>query len=305
MVPLLAMLASFLIVVQQEKPNLYILVILALPALWIHSPSIQMFPVGLGLKLIITSTLLTSLLFLLLIGIFGFYQDKHKWATITLLVAIGFFLGAHFSSGFDEDKPKPSSLLYVLNSNTGSAQWATYENVPSAWTSQYVGNDRKEPEALSDKTISSKYSTGFTYVSEAPKKEILEPVLEKLLDTVIGNSRMLEICVNSQRKINRLEVFTNSITIESASVNGIELGSYYLKNRRRGKLVTHYVSDEEDTEIKLSIPKDSILELTIYEASNDLLDHPQFSVPERPDDNLPMPFVLNDAVLITKTVRFE
>ena len=305
MVPLLAMLASFYIVVHQEKPNLIILVLLAIPALWIHSPSIQMFPVGLGLKMIITSTLLTSLLFLLLVGIFGFYKEKHKWATLALLIAIGFFIGAHFSSGFDEDKPKPSSLLYVLNSDTGSAQWATYEKVPSEWTSQYIGDDRKEPEALSGKTISSKYSTGFTYVSDAPKKEIHEPIFEKSLDTVIGDSRILKICVNSQRKINRLEVFTNSITVESASVNGIELGAYYLKNRRSGKLITHYVSDEEDTEIKLSIPRDSILELTIYEASNDLLEHPQFSVPERPDDNIPMPFVLNDAVLITKTVRFE
>ena len=102
-----------------------------------------------------------------------------------------------------------------------------------------------------------------------------------------------------------MEVFTNRIPLETANVNGVELGTHFLANRRGGKLVTHYVSNDEDTEIKLSIPKDSILELTIYEASNDLLDHPQFSVPFRPDDILPMPFVLNDAVLITKTVRFE
>ena len=305
MVPLLAMLASFYIVVHQEKPNLIILILLAIPALWIHSPSIQMFPVGLGLKMIITSTLLTSLLFFLLIGIFGFYKDKHKWATLSLLIAIGFFVGAHFSSGFNADQPKPSSLLYVLDSDTGSAQWATYENVPSEWTSQYIGYDRKAPEALSNKTISSKYSTGFTYVSEAPVKELEGPILEKTLDTVIGNSRILEICVNSQRKVNRLELFTNKIELKSAMVNGTALGGYFLENRRGGKLVTHYMSDDDDTEIKLAFPKDSILELTIYEASNDLLEHPQFSVPARPDDNMPMPFVLNDAVLITKTVRFE
>ena len=305
MVPLLAMLASFYIVVHQEKPNLIILVILAIPALWIYSPSIQMFPVGLGLKMIITSTLFTSLLFFLLVGIFGFYEQKQRWAMLALILGFGFFIGAHLSSDFDAENPKPTSLLYVLDSNDGSAQWATYENVPSDWTSQYMGEDRKAPEVLSDKTISSKYSTGFTYVSEAPLKELEEPILEKSLDTIIGNSRILEICVNSQRKINRLEVFTNSIQLESASVNGIELDSFFLANRRSGKLITHYVSDDDDTEIYLSIPKDSILELTIYEASNDLLNHPQFTVPLRPEDNIPMPFVLNDAILITKTMRFE
>ena len=305
MVPLLAMLASFYIVIHQEEPNFIILLILALPAIWIYSPSIQMFPVGLGLKMLITSTIFTSLLFFLLVGIFGFYKQKQRWAMLALILAFGFFIGAHLSSDFDVDNPKPTSLLYVYDSNVGSAQWATYENVPSAWTLQYLGENRKAPEALGDKTISSKYSTGFTYVSEAPLKELEVPILEKSLDTIIGNTRILEICVNSQRKINRLEVFTNSIQLESASVNGIELDSFFLANRRGGKLITHYVSDEDDTEIYVSIPKDSILELTIYEASNDLLDHPQFTVPLRPEDNIPMPFVLNDAVLITKTVRFE
>ena len=305
MVPLLAMIASFLIVVYQEKPNFLILIALAVPALWLFSPYIQMFPVGLGLKLIITSTLLTSLLFLLLLGIFGFYRQKHRWSLLFLGLFLGFFISAHFSAGFDSEQPKPTSLLYVLDSDQGSAQWATYEKVPSAWTSQYIGENPSRPQKLSDKTISSKYSTGFTYVSDAPVKPVAEPLLEKSLDTVIGDSRILEICINSQRKINRLEVFTNSIPLDSASVNRIELNEFYLSNRRAGKLITHYVSDEEDTEIKLSYPKDSILELTIYEASNDLLDHPQFSIPARPEDNLPMPFVLNDAVLITKTIRFE
>ena len=305
MVPLLAMIASFMIVVHQEKPNVLILIVLAVPALWLFSPYIQMFPVGLGLKLIITSTLLTTLLFLLLLGIFGFYSQKQRWGLLFLGLFLGFLIGAHLSSDFDSERPKPTSLLYVLDSDKGSAQWATYENVPSAWTTQYIGENPARPQKLSDKTISSKYSTGFTYVSEAPVKPLAEPLLEKSLDTVIGNSRILEICINSQRRINRLEVFTNSIPLESATVNSVELDEYFLSNRRAGKLITHYVSDEEDTEIKMSFPKDSILELTIYEASNDLLNHPQFSVPPRPEDNLPMPFVLNDAVLITKTVRFE
>ncbi|MEX0275861.1 MAG: hypothetical protein AB3N16_15930, partial [Flavobacteriaceae bacterium] len=58
------------------------------------------------------------------------------------------------------------------------------------------------------------------------------------------------------------------------------------------------------TEIKLGIPPNEPLELTFYEASNNLLYHPDFSIPPRPANNISMPFVLNDAVMTVKTISF-
>jgi hypothetical protein len=264
-----------------------------------------MFPVGLGMKMIITSTLLTSLLFFLLLGVFGFYKSKGRWAGLVLLVGIGFFVSAHLSSGFDQENPKPSSLLYVLDVDEATAKWATYEKVPSAWTAQYLDEDRQLPDPQTTKTISSKYSANFTFVKEAPLKPIPPPEIEKTMDTVVGTERILKICITPQRPINRLEIYTNDVKLNKAYVNGVDLGDYYLAHRKWARLLTHYVSDNDFTELQLRLPKDSVLELTIYEASNDLLNHPQFSVPPRPTDNISMPFVLNDAVLVTKTVRFE
>ena len=100
-------------------------------------------------------------------------------------------------------------------------------------------------------------------------------------------------------------MFTNAIAINKAQVNAIELSDYYLENRRNGKLITHYISDNDDTEINISVPKDEALVFTFFEASNDLLSNTIFSVPERPKNSIPMPFVLNDAILVTKTLKFD
>lgn len=304
-VPTLAVLAAFLVTLNQKTPNPYLLVILLLPALWIYTPFIKMFPVGLGMKMMVATTILTTLTFFLLLPVFGFYKNKQYLAFLSFLLFIGFILSAHFNSGFSEENAKPTSLLYVLDADTNSAKWGTYEKQLSDWTAQYLGNDKTAPENLSNNTISSKYSTGFTYVSNAPMKEISSPTIEKTWDTIIGNNRILEICITPARKVNRLDVFTNNIPIKKASINNIPLSEYFLENRRTGKLITHYISDNASTEINITIPKDSILKLTLYEASNDLLNNPLFTVPERPKDNIPMPFVLNDAVLVTKTVKFE
>tara|TARA_R110001583_G_scaffold30906_2_gene106256 strand:- start:2115 stop:2771 length:657 start_codon:yes stop_codon:yes gene_type:complete len=218
---------------------------------------------------------------------------------------MGFMVSAHINSGFNEENAKPTSLLYVYDANSNNAKWATYEQVISDWTSQYIGDTKKVPEKLADKTISSKYSSGFTYVTDAPIKAIIAPKIETTLDTLIGNERVLELCITPQRNVNRLEVFTNTVEIKKAVVNGIELSEYYLTHRKNGKLVTHYISNNEYTEIRLTLPKDTPLELTLYEASNDLLTNPQFTIPERPTNNIPMPFILNDAILWTKTLYYE
>ncbi len=304
-VPVFMLLAAFMVTINQRRPNAYLLVFLCIPALWLYGPFIKMFPVGLGLKMMVASTLLVTLTFFLLLPVFGFYRKKHRLAHLCFLLFGGFMLYAHFNAGFDKDNAKPSSLLYVLDANKNAANWATYDKTLIDWNDQFLGKDKQMPQKLADKTISSKYNSGFSYVSEAPLKQLGLPKIETSLDTIIGDERLLDICITPQRDVNRLDIFTNKISINKATANGASLSDYFLKNRRKGKLLTHYISDNTFTDLQLRIPKDSVLELTLYESSNDLLTNPQFSVPERPEHSIPMPFVLNDAVLVTKTIRFE
>jgi hypothetical protein len=303
--PVFALLASLLVTVNQKTPSMYLLLFFGLPALWLYAPLIEMFPVGLGLKMLVASTIMATLTFSLLLPLFGFYTIQKPLAVLGILLFVGFLIDAHLNAGFTKDRAKPTSLLYVLDADTGSTQWATYENVISDWTAHYIGATKKAPEKLSKNTLSSKYASGFTFVSEAPNKNISLPLIEKTRDTIIGKDRLLDICIRPQRPVNRVELFTNAIPISKASINSVPLSPYYLQSRKSGKLLTHYVSNNDYTELQLTIPKDSVLELTLYEASNDLLENPLFDIPPRPENMIPMPFVLNDAVLVIKTIRFE
>ncbi len=303
-IPVFALLASFMVLINQKWPNVFLMTFLALPALFIFAPFVKMFPVGLGLEKLYATTLFTTLIFFLLLPVVGYYRKKRRVAVFSLLLFFGCMILAHTNSGFNKENPKPSSLLYILNSDTNTAKWATYENQLSKWTQQYLNTDKKRAELSSNKTISSKYSSGFTYVAKAPLKEIPAMQLLTSTDTIIENSRFINLAITPNRPINRLEIFT-ATELEAATVNDIALSTHFLEHRRHGKLITHYVSDNDSTVLQLQFSKDATLELTIYEASNDLLTNKNFSIPNRPDDNIPMPFILNDAILVTKTVRFE
>lgn len=304
-IPVFALLASLWILIDQKSSSPFPFVVLALPATWIFAPLIKMFPVGLGLKMMIAATVLTSLTFFLLLPVFDGLKNKKRMAYLCFILFIGFMVSAHLNSGFNKDNAQPTSLVYLLDTDKQTAQWATYNKVISPWISQFVGENKELPQEREQQTFSSKYGTGFSYVSPAPLKNIAPPLVHMARDTVMDDLRILEIHIESQRQIQRLEVFVNDIEIRKAMVNDIELSDYYLQNRKSNKLITHYVSNNDPTKLQIGIPRDQRLELTLYESSNDLLDHPQFSVPQRPEDQIPMPFVLNDAVIIVKKVDFE
>ena len=304
-IPVFGLLSALMVMVNQRRPNGYLLVFLCIPALWLYGPFIKMFPVGLGLKMMLASTLLVTLTFLLLLPVFGFYRKKYRLAHLCFILFGGFMVYAHFNAGFDKNNAKPSSLLYVLDVDNNTANWATYDKKLIDWNGQYLGTDKQVPQKLADQTISSKYNSGFSYISKAAVKQVAPPKIETGRDTIIGDERLLEICISPQRNVNRLDIFTNDITINKALANGVALSNYFLKNRKKGKLLTHYISDNAYTDLELHIPKDTVLELTIYESSNDLLANAQFSVPPRPEISIPMPFVLNDAILVTKKIRFD
>ncbi|WP_127137114.1 M28 family peptidase [Flagellimonas oceanensis] len=300
-VPLFGLLAGLLVTISQKKPNPFLMVFLALPAVLIYSPFIKMFPVGLGLKMMVAATIFTTLLFFLVLPFFGQLKSKGRLAYLFLFLFFAFGISSHIQSDFNEERPKPSSLLYVYNADENSSQWATYDHELISWNGQFLGDNGKKPEA---KTISSKYRTNLSRVADAPKKDIPMPYVDTVMDTIIGANRVIELCITPKRNVNRLEVFANPVEFSKAKVNRIELSSHFLENRS-SKLVTHYISNNDFTELQLEFPKDAVLELTLYEASNDLLTHPDFSIPERPKNSIPTPFVLNDAILTIKTLRFE
>ena len=216
-IPVFALLATFMITINQRRPNAYLLVFLCIPALWIYGPFIKMFPVGLGLKMMVASTVLVSLTFMLLLPVFSFYRKKYRLAHICFFLFGVLMVYAHFNAGFDKENAKPSSLLYVLDADKNQASWATYDHVPIDWNEQFLGQEKRIPEKGEYKTLPSKYRSTFTYVAEAPLKQVKQSRIETTRDTVVGKERLLDICITPQRNLNRLDIFSNKITIKKAT----------------------------------------------------------------------------------------
>ncbi len=310
-IPLFFGLLSMFILIKYPKPDLFLLLFLSGPTLFIISPFVKMFPVGLGLKMLLASTILISLIFVLLISVFGFFDKKKPLAYILFLISLGFFITAHFNSGFDEDSPKPNSLVYLLDADRNSAVWATYDTMLDDWTKALVTDQPDHTSEITQEAFSSKYNSRFTFTNNTDIKSLSLPIINVENDTVIDEFRHIELMVFPQRIVNRIELFSDTTTVfNSFSVNGYEIGKQpeevsVFQDRMDNNLFDFYVTDEDSLEIKFSVPKHQKTELKIYEASFDLLDNLLFDIRERPSTMIPKPFVLNDATIIKKTLTFE
>lgn len=298
----LFMLAYF---VTTQKTNPILNLILSIPSLIIIVPFIIMFPIGLGLKIVAGSAVLTVLVFGLLLPIFGSFPRKGFWALVLFLISIGFFIKASFNSGYAVGTAKPNSLLYVYNADTKKAVWTTYDLNLDSWTKMYLGENPKEATELNKNPLFSKYNSGFTYSAEADVKEISDPTISFLRDSIAGSQHYYKIKITPNRPVNRYDVFANEkMTFYNLKANGAsaldQKGSIY--KRRGKKLVSYYVVDNEPLELQFSIPVNAVFEMDLLESSFDLVSNPKFRIAKRLSWMMPTPFVLNDAVVIQKKI---
>ena len=280
--------------------------LLAIPTLIILMPFIQMFPVGLGLKILAGSAVLTVLSFTLLLPIFGSYFKKGIWAIVFILVSIGFFIKAHQASVYTNEKAKPTSLVYILNADTNKANWATYDTNLDEWTKIYLGEKPKVATSLNSIKLYSKYGSEFTFMADAPLTTFPKPTIEFLRDTVKGNKHLYKIKIKPNRSVNRYDIFVaNNTKILTLKANGVQSIDFKnnIASKASGKLLTYYVVDNLPLELEFSTLISQKLDLDLVESSFDLLVNPLLKVKPRKQGMIPMPFVLNDAVIIKQKIK--
>jgi len=306
-IPVFFGLVSLLLLIKQERPNGLLLVLFAAPAIFIFAPLVQFFPVGLGLKFLVASCIFTVLLFGLLWPIFGYYKIKNTLFILCLIFAVGFFISAHFTSDFSEERQKPNSLIYYQDADKEVSYWVTYDKILDNWTKGYLGDSPEEASKYITNAAGSKYNTGYSYASEAPYKDI--PPFEVLVtqDSVFENERNITFKIIPKRNVNQILVYVDTTFVfKNFKVNGLANKNTLAKTRTNKDILWNSVIDNDPVEISYAINMSSpSVAFTVLEYSYDLMKHPQFTINKRAKNMMPKPFVNTDAVVIKKTFKIE
>lgn len=300
---------AFAMTVFKEIPNLFIIWFLSLPCIGLIVPLIQFFPVGLGLNMLVISTVFCVLVFGLLYSFIGYLPFKNALSKIFFLLGLSFLLVAHINSDFNTTQPKPNSLVYLLDKSAQKAYWNTYDNNLDDWNKSFF----KDTINSNSIALQSKYSTGFTYSANANYVNFESAKYNIIIDSLENNHAKIKLKIYPQSLTKRIELYMNKdhnfkefiVNQQQADSLKIKDTTYHIfKKRAWSRLLTYHVVNQEELyiefESKLPIPH-----LEIYESRFDLLKNEKLNVPKRSPSMIPKPFVVNDAIIIKNVIDFE
>lgn len=100
-------------------------------------------------------------------------------------------------------------------------------------------------------------------------------------------------------------MFTASkITLTDLTVNGTLYDSEKAFTTDKGTLLIYQMANtDSNLTISFSIDKNVEPDITLHEISNNLLSHPKFTIKPRSEVMMPMPFVINDAVICSRKIK--
>ncbi len=286
---------------------------LSLPAIFILTPLLVLIPVVLGLKVLFLSAILCVLIFVLLWPVFGFYKKNQWLGFFSFFVFLIFVTIAHFQSEFNEARPKPNSLVYVMDEDKNIATWNTYDGMLDPYTAPFFNDSAEIPVELPE--FQSKYQSRFTRSAIAPKIILPEPFIgvEKLDTAKIGED-LYEVKIAPNRDVNRFEFFADknqnflSFTVNGKEADSLQRGNslqHIFKNRWDDRLLTYYPVNRDTLRLQIAVEEGQQPKIELYEAAFTLHEEQQLKVPSRTEEMVPRPFVLNDAILLKKTFQLK
>ncbi len=293
-----------------KKENLSIrLSIFSIPILFIFAPLVQMFPVGLGLKMLAVSSIFIVLLFGLLLPVFSSFKNKNKLGKLFLALSFLIFISASFKSGYNIDQKQPNSIIYVLDADKNEAYWASYNNKVDEFTEQFLGENPVKG-SFDNTTTASKYGTKIQLHKKTEVKTIIQPKITILKDTIFDEFRHINLKITPQRDINRIELLAlDTIYFKTFTVNGEMLskpnGSDFVFKSNNQILSYYFSNDDKYLNLDFSIPKEQKPLFIIYETSYDLFESMAFNIKPRTETMMPMPFIINDAIIVKKQINLE
>ena len=290
-----------------EAPSLahaIVIGLLSLPALLVLVPLLQGFFEALGLSTIGGPVigLALAILFLSLAPAIELVLAPRPFLVpigflaLTTLFAIWGVVSAPYSGAH----PKPSIMLYALDTDSGKALWASSAARPDAWITQFLGT---APARGPLPAFLPPWFPAQFLQHEAPVVSLAPPEAQLVSSAPSPDARVLTMRISSPRHARVLFLTAPENEILESWLNGSKLGSPQQQPPPAGRWVLGYVNiPAEGIELKLLVKGAGSLKLVAVDRASGLPEIPGQPLPPRPADS--MPVHSGDATLVRHTFVF-
>ena len=289
-----------------DNYRLLVSLVLSIPLIYMTAPSIEGFPVALGLVAMMSGIFFLVLLFGLSLPILHGLAGK-KVLTIAIgVLTVVFFILATVNSGFDADKKKPNNITYYHNADNNVSYWASYNHKLDEFLSQFLGEDPDKgglPEEV------GLQNTSVRYYKKTENKDIGISEVVINYDSLNEDQRHIGITITPARTIHRYllrannDLAYNAMVLNGTPVQAADFDGDKLTRWKDNIIMSYYMSNV-DSLLNIQFSVDPEVDPTFYvqSISYDLMENEQFDIEPRSESMMPFAFSIGDAIVVKQTV---
>jgi hypothetical protein len=277
--------------------------LLAIPGILLLAPIIYLVFTGLTVRASGVVMMIVVLVLGLLLPQLSIIAASSRWLlpSASALIGVALIAGGSLSYGFNDNNARANNLFYGLNADTGNAIWASIDERPDEWTSQFF-TEGTPRVALNEFSLAS--SNGFM-TAPATAVSLAAPSISIIEDKKDANSRRLRMRISSPRLAVGISLFIEpGAEIIEAAIDGKRINQDNLQGSHRVWGGTYYVIPSDGIDLMLEIKPDSSLHLTVVDISYGLPDLRDMALQERPAYMMPSIYYFSDSTLVSKTYSF-
>ena len=277
----------------------------AIPALVLVVPAIYHISAALPLFLSGAVMVLVLLVAGLLVPHLHLITSQGKWflPAACLLAALGLLVAGTLTSGFDKDHPRPDNIFYGVDADAGKAVWASLDDTPDEWTSQFF----TAPVSKSPVTEFLPLITVDFMKSPAPLAPLPPPEATLLSDTPNNTGgRTVRLRINTARQAPLVSIYVNpKIEISAAQVDGKPIRTNDAPDAAEtGWALLYYAPPSAGAELTLEVKAAQPVEMRVIDVSYGLPQTLTQTLRARPDNIISTHYPFSDTTMVSKSFKF-
>jgi Peptidase family M28 len=229
------------------------------------------------------------------------YARWRPWVTpgAAALCSLALLLLATASLGFDSSHPRPDTINYQLNADTGYASWLTRDSSPDGYTRQFFAPGRHPArfEFFAMSTVSG-------WAASAPVAPLPAPTVRLVGRTDRGGKALVRLWLASPRHAPALEAAISTGPISAASIDH-QAVSLKASDRSGELKFIYWALPATGIPVTLTVPAGSAIQLTIHDISYGLPNIPGHTYKPRPADTMSGIAFAGDATMVSHTVSLR
>jgi len=196
---------------------------------------------------------------------------------------VGLLLAGNAASGYDASHPRPDTLFYSLNADSGEASWATLDPELDQWTKQFLSGDTQV------RTVGELYGGDDptkVLTSSAPVAPLKPPELKLLGQETNGTTRTLRLHLSSPRGAWKAYLLPGP---------GVEIVGWGVDGKRLQELEDEIFErvplPPKGVDLSVKVWAEGPVGFTVVDRTNELPRIPGETLPKRPERVMPAPLV--------------